>query len=115
MGKRGANTEGYIKEIMREIEDCDMRNFKWTDMQVLMVINSLDSSDEDESQLAEKLTEAYNSATLNKEILEMSQIREMIADFRAEKRERRQIMFTQKKKKVWKRKKAIKRTKRGKI
>ena len=101
MGKNGANTEGYITEIKKEMEDCDMRNFKWTDMQVLMVIDTLNSSDEDESQLAEKLTEAYNSATLNKEILEMSQIRELVADFWARKREQKQTMFNQKKRKKY--------------
>ena len=49
MGKNGANTEGYITEIKKEREDCQMWNFKWTDMQVLMVINTLNSSNEDES------------------------------------------------------------------
>ena len=97
MGRRGANTEGYIKEIKKEIEDCDMRNFKWTDMQVLMVINSLDSSDEDESQLAEKITKVYNSANLNKEVHGMPMIRELVAGFWAPKREQKQTTFNQQK------------------
>ena len=45
MGRNGANTEGYITKITKEMEDCQMCDFKWTDMQVLMVINALDSSD----------------------------------------------------------------------
>ena len=69
MGRNRVNTEGYITEIAKDIKDCKMWDFKWTDMQVLMIINSLNSSDENEAHLAERLTETYNSSILNKKSL----------------------------------------------
>ena len=91
MGKNGANTEGYITEISKDFEDCKMWDFDWTDMQVLMVINSLNSSDENEACLAEKLTESILSI-LNKKVLEMPQIHKIISDLWGEIKERRQVM-----------------------
>ena len=83
MGRNGANTEGYITEIAKDMEDCKMWDFKWTDMQVLMIINSLNSSDENEAQLAERLTETYNSSILNNKVLEIPHIRKIITEFRS--------------------------------
>ena len=108
MGRNGANTEGYITEIAKDMEDCQMLDFKWTDMQVLMIINALNSSDKDEAQLAERLTETYNSSILNKKVLEISHICKIIADFWSEIRERRQIMFTPEKGKDTEKKDGIK-------
>ena len=69
MGRMGTNTEGYITEISQDFENCKMWDFDWKDMQVLMVINALNSSDENEAHLAEKLTESYKSSILKKKSL----------------------------------------------
>ena len=97
MGRNGVNTEGYITEIGKDMEDCQMWDFKWTDMQVLMIINALNSSDKDEAQLAERLTETYNSSILNKKVLDIPHIHKIITEFWSEIREKRQIMFTSEK------------------
>ena len=81
MGRMGMNTEGYITEISQDFENCKMWDFDWKDMQVLMVINALSSSDEDEARLAKKLTESYYLSKVNKKVFEMPQIRKIISDF----------------------------------
>ena len=43
----------FITEIAKDIENCKMWDFKWTDKQVLMIIKSLNSCDENEAWLAE--------------------------------------------------------------
>ena len=43
LGKNGENTEGFISEIVKEMEDCKMESFLWTDMPILIIINSLNS------------------------------------------------------------------------
>ena len=91
-----------------------MWDFDWKDMQVLMVINALNSSDEDEARLAEKLTESYNSSKVNKKVLEMPQIRKIISDFWAEVKERREVMsISGKGKRKGKDKGKMKRTREG--
>ena len=80
MGRMGTNTEGYIKEISQDFENCKMWEFDWKDIRVLMVINQLNSSDKEEARLAEKLMESYNMSKVNKKALEMDEIRKIISD-----------------------------------
>ena len=55
-GVEGSNTESFISELTKEMEDCRMESFWWTDLPILIMINTLRSSDENESRLAERLT-----------------------------------------------------------
>ena len=93
LGKNGENTEGFISEIVKEMEDCRMWDFQWTDMPILIMINSLNSCDENEVRLAERITQIYNSSILSNKVLDMSYIRGVITEFWSDIRETRQLMF----------------------
>ena len=77
----GANTESFISELVKEMEDCKMESFQWTDLPILIMINSLRSSDENEARLAERLTHIYNSSILSNTELDMSFVRGEISQF----------------------------------
>ena len=53
LGAEGENTESFIPELVKEMEDCKIESFRWTDMPILIIINSLNSCDENEARLAE--------------------------------------------------------------
>ena len=44
MGCIGKNVEGYIDKISHSFQNCNMWEFDWKDMRILMVINQLNSS-----------------------------------------------------------------------
>ena len=52
-----------------------------------MVINQLNSSDQEEAGFAERLMESYNLSKANKKALEMPEIRNIIFDFWSEVKE----------------------------
>ena len=62
-------------------------------MPVLIIINSLNSCDENEAGLAKRLTQINNSSILSNKVLEMSHIHGIITEFWSEIRETRQMMF----------------------
>ena len=62
-------------------------------MPILIIINSLNSSDENEARLAERLTQIYNSSFLSNKELDMSYIHGEITQFWSNIRKTRQLMF----------------------
>ena len=74
-GREGENTECFISELMREMEDCKMELFQVADLPILIMINSPRSSDENEARLAGRLTHIYNSFILSNKQLDISVVR----------------------------------------
>ena len=91
-GRGGENTESFISELMKEMEDCKMESFRVTDQPILIMINSLRSSDENEARLAGRLTNIYNSSILSNKQLDISVVRGEIVQFWAQICEARQLM-----------------------
>ena len=60
---------------MKEMEDCKMELFRIADLPILIMINSLRSSDENEARLAGRLTHIYNSSILSNKELDISFVR----------------------------------------
>ena len=71
-----------------------MESFRWTNLSILIKINTLRSSDENEARLAKRLNHLYNSAILNNRTLDMSFVQSEINQFWKRVRENRQIMFS---------------------
>lgn len=91
-GREGENTESFISELMKEMEDCKMESFRVADLPILIMINSLRSSEKNEARLASKLTNIYNSSILSNKHLELAMVRGEIVQFWAKIHEARQLM-----------------------
>ena len=96
-GFEGSNTESFLAQLNRDMEDCRMESFQWTNLSILIMINTLGSSDENEARLAERLNHLYNSAILNNRVLDMSFIQSEVHQFWKRVRESRQMTFNSQK------------------
>ena len=74
-----------------------MENFRLTNLSILIMINTLSSSDENEARLAERLNHLYNSAILNDKQLDMSTNQSEVNQFWERVCENRQMTFNSKK------------------
>ena len=73
-----------------------MESFRIANLPILIMINSLRSSDENEARLAERLTHIYNSSILSNKELDMSFVPGEISQFWAQVQETRQLMSSSK-------------------
>ena len=58
-----------------------MESFRWTDLLILIMINTLRSSDENEGKLAERLNNLYDSAMSDNKVLDMDVVQKEVRDF----------------------------------
>ena len=69
-----------------------MELFRVADLPILIMINSLRSSDENEARLASKLTNIYNSSILSNKHVDIAMVHGEIVQFWAKICEARQLM-----------------------
>ena len=58
-----------------------MESFRWTDLSILIMINTLRSSDENKVRLAEKLNNLYDSAISDDRVLDMAVVEKEVHSF----------------------------------
>ena len=61
MGKKGDKLDGFIAQLSHDTAACRQDDFRWSDYNVLICINTLRGIEKDEAKLAEKLTLLYNT------------------------------------------------------
>ena len=55
MGHEGCSLDLFVSQLNKDMADCKMESFRWTDLSILIMINTLRSSDENKVKLAERL------------------------------------------------------------
>ena len=61
MGHEGDKLETFISQLSRDMAACKMESFQWTDFSILVMINTLRSSDKNEEKLAKRLNQLYDA------------------------------------------------------
>ena len=75
-----------------------MESFRWTDLVILIMINILRSSDENEVRLAERLNHLYDYAISDNKALDMAVVQKEVHSFWRTVRDNRQMTFNSQKK-----------------
>ena len=71
-----------------------MESFRWTYLSILIMINTLRSSDENEERLAEWLNHLYDSAISDDRVLDMAVVQKEVHSFWRTVRDNRQMTFS---------------------
>ena len=72
---------------------CKMESFRWTDFSVLIMINTLQSSDKNEEKLAKRLNRLYDSAKSEKRVLDIAIMQQEVRSFWRTVKENWELMF----------------------
>ena len=72
MGREGDCLDTFVSQLNRDMAACKMESFRWTDFLVLIMINTLRSSDKNEEKLAESLNHLYDVAESKKKVLDIT-------------------------------------------
>ena len=81
MGKEGDKLDGFISQLSRDMSAYCLEEFRWTDYAVLIMINTLRSSDKHEEKLAERLNQMYDAAEAEGKVLDLATIQSEIRSF----------------------------------
>ena len=60
MGKEGDKLDLFLAQSSQDISPCKLEDFRWTDYTILIVLNTLRSSDKNKEKLQEELNKKYD-------------------------------------------------------
>ena len=66
--------DGFVSQLSRDMAACKLEEFSWTDYSILIMINTLRSSDKHEEKLAERLNQMYDAAEAEGKVLDLATI-----------------------------------------
>ena len=78
MGKEGDKLDTFVSQLSRDMAACKLVLFRWTDYSILIMINTLRSSDKHEEKLGKRLNQLYNAAEAEKKLLDITTMQQEI-------------------------------------
>ena len=93
MGREGDKLDMFISQLSRDMSACKMESFPWTDFSVLVMINTLRSSDKNEEKLAERLNYLYDTAESENRVLDIATMQQEVRSFWRVVKENRELTF----------------------
>ena len=81
MGREGDHLDTFVSQLNRDMAACKMESFWWTDFLVLIMINTLRSSDKNKEKLAKRLNHLYYVAESKKKVLDIATMQAEVRSF----------------------------------
>ena len=81
MDKEGDKLDTFFSQLSRDMAACKMESFCWTDFCVLIMINTLQSSDKNEVKLAKRLNRLYDAAESGNRVLDIATMQQEVRSF----------------------------------
>ena len=80
-GHEGDCLDTFVTQLNRDMAACKMESFRWTNFSVLIMINTLRSSDKHKEKLAERLNHLYNAAKAEGRVLDITIMQAKVISF----------------------------------
>ena len=93
MGHEGDRLDMFVGQSNREMVACKMESFRCTDFCILIMINTLQSSDKNEEKLAKRLNRLYDSTESENRVLDIATMQQEVRSFWRTVKENRKLMF----------------------
>ena len=93
MGREGDKLDTFVSQFNRDMVACKMESFRWTDFSVLIIINTLRSSDKNKEKLAERLNHLYDAAENKNKVLDVATMQAEVRSFWRAVKENRELTF----------------------
>ena len=93
MGREGSNLDTFVSQLNRDMAACKMESFRWTDLSILIMINTLRSSDKNEVKLAKRLNYLYDAAVSEHKVLDITSVQREVRCFWRTVKENRELTF----------------------
>ena len=81
LGREGDRLDTFVSQLNRDMAACKMESFRWTDFSVLIMINTLQSSDKNEEKLAKRLNRLYDAAESENRALNIATMQQEVRSF----------------------------------
>ena len=78
MGKEGDKLDTFVSKLSRDMAACKLESFRWTDYSILIMINTLQSSEKHEEKLAERLNQLYDAAEAENRVFNIATMQQEI-------------------------------------
>ena len=93
MGREGNKLDTFVSQLSRNMAVCKMESFWWTDFSVLIMINTLRSSDKNKEKLAKRLNRLYDTAESENRVLDIATMQQEVRSFWRTVKENQELTF----------------------